>query len=589
MNSEQKTPYRIQIVPGIWIVAGVLLLCAVRIAWEWANYPHDIKRLARELSSINVIQQPPVVNHAGTLIGVVHTTEQGVGVFTVNAETQVERKLAEVNDVDYVKPEFAHIFGWSPNDKFFAFSVNTNLHFLSDSGEESVCGIDLSNSIYPFGMQPFTWLSQKTCAYIDRNPKLVILQYTDGQWQETTSWLLPTTNGKPQSLQAVNTNMVAWQTDNTLWQINISSGAIAPIYSDPPNIIRHISYSKYKDAFLLVKNTNRLAASSLIVFKNETNGSVINELTLKSPVLDAQWIDKGKEYAYVSAEGDHTVLTIKRETGDLVNTFFAAGQVWNIFCDGENSSVYALAAKTNEPAGIWQCKAGSDDTSCIVSPWGNRDVEFHFQPALKGQAEYLQAGRHNATFDLVPPANFSRQKKYPLVIGTAGYEWTPIAHGVYAQCLANSGAYVALVNYRWNQNRPETVLNYTNNVLAVYNQLIRNPNIDRNRVFLFGFSTGTVVVGELVKDFPGRWRGIMLFNPTQLPEERNGMTMRVLATGGSGEMEEDRFQRYQEQLLKVGIPMDWYIDANSGHVPRNKTAMYERALSMADMVFEEKW
>lgn len=282
-------------------------------------------------------------------------------------------------------------------------------------------------------------------------------------------------------------------------------------------------------------------------------------------------------------------MAVKNDWTATEDTLFTNGQVWSIFCDGESSRVYTLADESSEPAGIWRCDGNSGDVTCVLTPWGNRDVDFHFQPVSTEWAHYKDSGgrTHAARFDLVAPANLSPHKKYPLLIGTASYEWTPIPHCVYAQCLANCGSYVALVNYHWNNTTAAGVDVYTNNVLAVYDELAKNPNIDKSRIFIFGFSAGTEVVSELVKNYPGRWRGIMLLNPSPLPDVEAGMTSRVLATAGSGEGEEDRFRRYQEELFKAGIPMDWHIHENAQHVVRDQAAMYERTLWMANMVFDE--
>jgi hypothetical protein len=57
------------------------------------------------------------------------------------------------------------------------------------------------------------------------------------------------------------------------------------------------------------------------------------------------------------------------------------------------------------------------------SPWGKEKVDFNFQPVTNGIARY--GANHSARYELIAPVNFSPGKKYPLVIGTASYEWTP--------------------------------------------------------------------------------------------------------------------------------------------------------------------
>lgn len=579
-----KKPTCFQFSPGVWIVAGILLFFAARAVWGWMHYPHQIERLARQLSSINIIQKAPVANHAGTLLGVIHTTEQGAGVFIEDIVNKTEKKLCEATDVNYMASR-DWMFGWSPDDRTLAYSWDYSLNFAGTGGQEADGKIDsITNRI-----QSFAWLTPTSCAFIDESQQLVSVQFVAGRWAEAVSWKLPGTNGPSESLQAMGTNIVAWHTRNVLWSADVSSGKIRPLYSSARKTIGGISYSRDMGAFLLVENTNRSTISSLVALSIGADGFRKDELTRKPSIRSAQWINKGQGYACVATWGDTTALTIKNERSIPENTLFTNGQVWSIFCDGESSRVYALADESSEPAGVWQGDGNSGDVSCVVSPWVNQNVDFHFQPVLTEWAHYKDgSGRtHAARFDLVPPANFSGNKKYPLIIGTASYEWTPIPHGVYAQCLANCGAYVALVNYHWNNTTAAGIDVYTNNVLAVYNELAKNPNIDKNRVFLFGFSAGTEVVSELVKNYPGRWRGIMLLNPSPLPEAAAGMTSRVLAIAGSGENEAERFRRYQEELFKVGIPMDWHIHENAQHVVRDQAAMYERTIWMANMVFDE--
>ena len=574
-----------QLFPGIWVVLGVLGLIGLQFAWGWAHYPHQIKELARKLSSADIIQKAPVVNHAQTMVGIIHTTEQGVGVFLEEIQTKEQRKLFEVKDVDYA-PAGAWVFGWSPDDKVFAFSFKTNqdiiasLHFINGSNGADINQVDL-----PDGIQNFAWLSGQRCAYIGRSPLLVVLQNNAGVWQPAASWPMPDTDGKPKSLLAEQENVVAWATDGKIWEMDIRTGQVSEKYSAPSKLIKSISYARDNAAFLTVENTNHSTASTVVQVSFDIDGPKRTLLDQKASVLDARWLDHGRKYAIIYTKGVNGVLALKSTGVNEEKDFFSAGNIWEVYSVDDSSNIFALAAKTSEPPGIWEC----DESNCVrvVSPFGAEDFKFDFQPALAGMAKFTENGhQHLAAFDLVPPANFSRDRKYPLIIGTASYEWSPIPHGVYAQCLSHCGAFVALVNYRWDQkNSRESVDAFTNNMMAVYDQLLKNPNVDKDRVYLFGFSAGTFVLSDLVQAYPHKWKGLMLLNPSQLPEGSFDMKLNVLAVAGSGENEEDLFEKYQTNLLTAGIPMSWHIHADTQHVVRNKKAMYERALWMTDLIF----
>jgi predicted esterase len=124
-------------------------------------------------------------------------------------------------------------------------------------------------------------------------------------------------------------------------------------------------------------------------------------------------------------------------------------------------------------------------------------------------------------------------------------------------------------------------------VLAVYDEMIKNPNVDKSHVYLFAFSSSTLVVNHLIDDYPGRWRGVMLFNPAaSLPTSKNGRFPPILATAGSDEeWLYKQFPSYQETLAKAGISMEWYIHPGEGHIERSQSVMYKRALLMENMVF----
>jgi len=589
MNAEAKKPGVIRLFPGMWIVLGVsaaLVLCA---GWRWLHRPHNLEQLAEQYGSIYLFQKPPVINRAGTLVGSIHTTARGVGVFIADINSRTERQGCEARSMDYMNDLSRYnmdangVFGWSPDDETFAFLWNYTLYFLAANGEKSGGGP------VPNGIRAFAWLSPESCAYIDDAQKLALVKRSNGQWQEQAAWPLPRTNGVPRSLLAVNAETVAWLTDNVLWQMNLSSGEMKPLFSDAQKQLAGASWCGETGSFLLVASVRdrrgRDNKSSLVVVR-EGGSRSIKDVAGTELLTEAQWINGGKGWASVTARGDNSYLTVKPGVGAGEQKYFSAGRVEKIVCSGENSRVYAFAIKTNEPPGFWRCDLDGGALSYAFAPWGYQDLALNFQPALAAWVPWGDG--HSQQITLVPPAHFSRHKKYPLIIALDGYTWIDTGTGTYAQTLANVGAYVAISNYHYNPRRYnlENIHDYTNIVLAIYDQVAASPNVDPSRVFLFGPSFVTYVLSDLARDFPGRFKGIYLCGPSSLPEPKPGMTGRIFATTGEGEHER-RFPDYQRQLFKAGIPMEWHLHPDDAHIERAQNTMRRQALLMARMVFEE--
>jgi predicted esterase len=370
--------------------------------------------------------------------------------------------------------------------------------------------------------------------------------------------------------------------DNSIWQMDVASGLVKSLYSNPKSDIGSLAYSPENEKFLFVETVHRAHTSSLFTL---SNGLKTQQPTGKFLISSAQWIDQGAGFACLIPDGDDTSLLTQDGTDHTEKTFFPAGQVADISCNGEDSHIYVFASHTNEAPSLWQCDAKTGDVSCLFTPWGFTNFPVQFLPSLVGYATL--PNKHGEKFVLIPPANFSRQKKYPLVIGMQDYDWMNVAHATYSQALANCGVYVALTGYHYTHQTTEALLDYTNNVLAVYDQLTKNPNIDKSRVYLFAFSSSTIVVNQLIDDYPGRWRGIMLFNPTaDLPTPSTGKFPPILATAGSDEnWLAKQFPAYQEKLAQAGIPMEWYVHPDEGHIERSKNVLYQRTLLMGKMIF----
>lgn len=87
------------------------------------------------------------------------------------------------------------------------------------------------------------------------------------------------------------------------------------------------------------------------------------------------------------------------------------------------------------------------------------------------------------------------------------------------------------------------------NVLNLYEIMSRNPSVDERRVYLFAARAETQYMNKLVEQNPGLWRGIILLNPSQLPDFSKSARFeprpKILLSIEGQEDQNEHFDKYQ--------------------------------------------
>ncbi|MGA4644476.1 hypothetical protein [Limisphaera sp. 4302-co] len=566
-----------------WAVFGLLaVFCSVlvtaRRVWIEGTYPREAVAVAEALGRASVLQKPPLVDEAGRRVGMIRTTERGIEVVVLDMETGEEKRLLECPDAFY-DPGTAQVFDWRPNGAGLAFGMLQSVHFLDDGNGE----------VFPLGewYGGVRWMEGRGWMCLRNDGLLRQFRREEGHWQVVREWNLPQLDGGVRSFHVTGRDRIAWADSKSLWEGDLEAGRWQVLWRDDRGQVRSVDYDVGRDLFLVTYSyrTNRRDMAELVAVggSRATGWGGARVLVEEESVLDGRWLNGGEGWAYRSVRNNRPRGIVRVGGVGGVTRVLEMEAVYGICTAQEGRILFLHGSLTNEPPGLWRYEIGSDRLTCAWWPVERGVALPALQPVLSGRAPW--GAGHWATFDLVPPAGYRRGKKYPLVIGLGTYEWTPIAHGVSAQALARAGAYVALVRYRWNQSRVETVYEHTNHVLAVERVMREHPSVDGGRVYLYGFSAGTLVVCRLAEMYPGRYRGLMVFNPSDLPEPVEGLTRRVLATAGQTESMERRFRRWEEELCKVGIPFEWHEHPDGQHIIRAKASLRERAVWTLDFVF----
>jgi hypothetical protein len=368
------------------------------------------------------------------------------------------------------------------------------------------------------------------------------------------------------------------------------SSATPLVWFDPKLIgITAFNYSKATGEFLLNRTENN--RDSLWRFVPETGKSgKLSQIAEADSIHDAQWVGE-KDCAYLSLDAGHKNLVLTDASGAKKTSLLELGDVgWLKTMPGRRRLLIG-GSLNNEPSpGIWQYDLDLEQLQSVI-PYSDypstyaKDVD-----PLYGSVE-LPSGR-KLNYLLYMPANFDLHKKYPLVIGCTPF-WNIRSHrpgdrpwlpGIVASC----GAFVVSVD------RPgwsDGIEQWGENVMGVYQCLIPDPCIDKNRVFLFAASAETQYMSELMSKSPGLWQGAILINPGQLPDlsisPQFQQRPKIVISASSEEHEDEQLKKYQMDALKSGVMVEYIIHPSEGHHLVGNAAWLERARAITRFIYEE--
>jgi hypothetical protein len=259
----------------------------------------------------------------------------------------------------------------------------------------------------------------------------------------------------------------------------------------------------------------------------------------------------------------------------------------------EDNQLLIGGAFNSEPCeAIWQFDLLSTRLRPLIPYSDHPSIYAKDVSPFYGSVE-LPSGR-KLNYLLYMPAAFDRHKTYPLVIGCSplwninnchnpgNRPWSPgmvASYGAFVVCVDRPGWY-------------DGIEHWSENVMGVYQDLIQNACVDKNRVFLFGSSAETAFLSQLLEKSPGLWQGAILLNPGQLPDFSNGSRLfqhrpKILITAGSEEHEDAKFKEYQLDSLKSGVVVEFVIHEGEGHHLVGNAASLERNRALMRFIFQK--
>jgi dipeptidyl aminopeptidase/acylaminoacyl peptidase len=344
------------------------------------------------------------------------------------------------------------------------------------------------------------------------------------------------------------------------------------------------SYSRATGQFLLTKLEN--GRSSLWRFDPATNDPtpIAEAVNIVSP----QWLG-GNGYGYGGFNAGTNAVVLEAARGGQKSTLPVPGNLRWFQATPEGDKLLILGTFSNEPAeAIWQYDLAAGTLRPLVP--GSDHPSALAQNLEPSQTTLRLPSGRNVRCTLYTPPHLDAHKKYPLVLGYTHFG--TFADGAFGRmwlpALAACGAYVVVVDRAsWDGG----IENWGENVGGAYQTLIQNPRIDASRVYLFAASKETHYLSEFVTQAPRRWRGLILLNPSELPDfagnPRREPKPKVLISAGAEEHEEARLSNYQDDSLKSGVVVETEVAAGESHMFVGNLAQLERTRAMMHFIFEE--
>jgi hypothetical protein len=305
-------------------------------------------------------------------------------------------------------------------------------------------------------------------------------------------------------------------------------------------------------------------------------------------ILNAQWCGSGG-FAFATRQSGQMELVLAdlldqqeehlfEDTNSSMDSFVA---------QPDSGKLLVLGMVTNELVPeIWLYDIAKEKFNLAVSCSDFSSPFAHHPVVPENKKISLPSGR-SADCLIFRPANYSRYKRYPLIICDTAYDPYGLSWD-WIQGLVNCGAYVATAKRSgWGD-----MGHAQENIFALYDYLVRNERIDTQRVYFYSNSGESEGFGNaLLTQFPAMWKGAILNSPTELPDffkvPRFERRPQILITAGGEEHWEDQLKQYQLKALNDGVVVEYFVYPGDPHVVVGNANFITRATDIMHFVLEE--
>jgi hypothetical protein len=579
---------------GIGVVLFGILLAALHIR-SLAALPKNFGIMLNEVCSVGNIRGAPFASHDGAKLLYARETPKGLGFFIEDLHTLQRHQIGLVDKTIWTAMDYFTLIGWSPNNRYLAFRIETphdqTLAICDGNTGSLIQTFSIWNDIR-FGF----WLTNDSLILMDFYHRLLIVDLKQPSrvhelYNDTTRHNYTTFGIDSQrtsyALAKMSDHSFAYAERGNVWALDLSTGQTNQLTHLANKRIEWLDYSAVNDEFLfcLTDPASDDPESIRYLYRLNPNAADTNKLTCltSAGTFKGQWIYGGTGISYVGTKGAENYLAVETEDKSLCTNLFVGGNVLSYGVSPQRDKIYAVASLGHEPLGIWEYDIAGKNLRNVLPGMERPYTVSQFIAPVKMS---VTKNGENIPYFMLPPAGLDPHKKYPVLIDQ------PINDRCEPgpQFLANAGIFYVSVN-RHGLASSDYLTTAFSDALAVYDDLVKNPNVDPHRIYIAGVCASTTIVSQLIDYNPAMWRGALFLGPNSFPAIPAKVAAFPSIFVSVGKDDTPLFltttEAFAREASRQLIPMRIVCHENAGHIFNSTSQTKERYGAAAKFILTD--
>jgi len=550
--------------------------------------PFLLKALANEVASEGEFNKSPIVDPTGSQLAFARTANGGRAMFFMDVLSGAEKQLQNPNEIYQAN-------GFSRDGCYLLF---TDVRPTKDRIVVLDRHASSARVLAEGRMDNIAWMNSNAFCFTDRHTNFgsAIILTPEGAVTNQFDMRLPAYCMAPSGPVTVS-----FITDAGIWSLDLASGAkecmtpsnnpLAGCWNEAYEP-EWLTYSPEIHEFLFC-SWDQSNFRHLFRLARDPNGWKLKQETAgEEHTYNGRWIQHGKGFAFIGNRTNHFYLAVRPADPKGNTNLFYSGHTFGYTVSDDGDQIYAIASIGAEPLGIWEYTISS------------RTLRYLGGRAKLSKAEAIPREEHwVSSFDglkisyyFLTPCHLEKSKKYPAVIFLPiwGMQNFP-AWEMFSQFFANIGVFHVAVNHRGVDGYGKAyselgVFNADKDVNAVYEDIVKNPNIDKKRIFLMTYSEAASVANQVIQNFPGRWAGVINIAGTPPPRDQvkeQGMRVFLFVGGQDSADLRQNLMFFESWAAENGVTVHVMRPDGTRHIITRTEVDRNIMLELADFIFAD--